>query len=633
MITPTPRAISPQDIVRIYVPPAPPEEQQQLQKQQQKKQYTFSTKESQPNNITIADTNSISRNLNNNKVYSSNNSLSGNGKIQQQQQQQISPTHQTRPTISGLEYESNRNSIIYGSGDLTPVHYTFNRDDELIKSFGDAMLNSDSGYGKAYGGSTTVTTSATTNDDIDSKHFTYQHSSSSSRRGSLSRKSPINSAMFESNVLMECSHMIKRRLSNQSNTSINFEIRTSRSNMSSTENITITEQMGNDYPSLQSARRNSTSNGESPRILTSFEQLAASRQKEQKAAAAEQNWPTNSAMKPTRNDHDDISNNRQYLYDENYSPDDDENYSYSYYNSYKSAESRQRKSPGTVSNSKRFVSESNIQYESIQRRPSKDGDHPVTNKRRPNSSGNETSPFQYDPFAVPNTHKNTSIKEYKRFYGNSVEDAFDLKPDEEPKKSSDESLSSPNSKSMLNTPVNETIPLLSMSSPLVSPAGFGKMITGPSGGTSSREFSNSIQIAASSPSNISIQSPTKQQVQKIMSPTSVQRPSRIPLMQNNQKIMTKSSPTTIQTPSPLSPNDLNRVLPPVEIISSSNKNASNSLSRKIKSPTSPANGQTFGFSSSGASNRTKKMQSQNNGSIATNSDSNTIRIKVNQNDK
>lgn len=35
-LTPTPRAISPQDIVRIYVPPAPPEEQQLHHHSQQK---------------------------------------------------------------------------------------------------------------------------------------------------------------------------------------------------------------------------------------------------------------------------------------------------------------------------------------------------------------------------------------------------------------------------------------------------------------------------------------------------------------------------------------------------------------------------------------------------------------------
>lgn len=594
MITPTPRAISPQDIVRIYVPPAPPEEKQQQQKQ--------STKESQPNNST---TNSIPRNLNNNKVYSSINSVVANGKTQQQQQR----TPPTRPTLSGLEQESNRNSIIYGSDDLTPVHYTFNQsDDELMKSFGNAMLNS----------SNSLNYIGTGGD---------QRSLSSSRRGSLSGKTPPG---FKSNELMECSHMIKRRLSSQSNSSINFEIGPVKSNVvSSTENLRLAaDRTSNDFISLQSFRRNSASNSEREVIMTSFERLATeSRQRQHHQQAAEQKRIAR------KSESDDTSNNRQYNYDNENSPDDDENYSYSYYNSYKSAESRQRKNTGTVVNSKRFVSESSIQYESVKHRTPQELGQQANNKRRPNSSGNET--LETSPFhAAPNSKKTTSIKEYKRFYSTSVEDAYEtIKPDEEPKKSSDESSSSPNSKSILNTPVNETIPLL-QSSPV---HGTHRTIYGDVIDTGDRSQPANVPLSSSVSPKKSNSSPTKiqisgsvQQTDKVTSPTSAVRPSRIPLMQSNQKYVTKSPSSTIQSTSPLSPNELNRVLPPVEI--NSNNNVNSSYSRKIKAPSSSTNGQA-GYSGSGASGRSKKHQSQNNGAIGACPDANTIRIKVNQNDK
>lgn len=132
----------------------------------------------------------------------------------------------------------------------TPVHHALDRsDDELARSLANAAP-----AGAA--------------------------ASSSSRRGSLSRKSP--SAMFESNVMLECTHMMQRRLSNQSNSSIRFELARSRSARSSQEHV-VGYGDGSDTSTIGGqANRwqlDAASNGyEAPqKLMTSFEQLATLR--------------------------------------------------------------------------------------------------------------------------------------------------------------------------------------------------------------------------------------------------------------------------------------------------------------------------------------------------------------------
>ncbi|XP_055314062.1 uncharacterized protein LOC129575144 isoform X2 [Sitodiplosis mosellana] len=562
MVTPTPRTISPQDIVRIYVPPAPPDEQKHYQNVPKLKT-SPSTKDSKPN-ISVSEANNIQKHPNNNnKLISSNGNVSASPeKTSSAPSQMAMPSASSMAAwslkpLTGLSNESNKNSIIYGSDDLTPVHCAFNQsDDDLAKSFADASLS-------------------TTSNSLGYIGIGGAGASSSSRRGSLSRKSP--STVFESNMIMECTHMIKRRLSSQSNSSINFEIR-DKSSAANSENI------GNSSLSLRL-----NSNGE--KKMTSFEQLAR-----YKGSTSDEKL------------NDEI---------DKYSPDDEENYSYSYYK-YKSAESRQRKSPTTsVESSKRFVSESNVQYESISmRQSSREIEYQPLNKRRPNSSGNETSLFQYETFSVApaanstaippssnttiaSSHKTTSIKEYKRFYGTSNEDTCD----EELKKSSDEShTSSPNSKSVLNSP--DTIPLLQSSPPSYIPK---LKLKSPVSSTMHSVYSD-----IGSPQ---LESPVK--------------PSRIPVMHlnerknSNTKIMT--SPTTHVSSNS---SELNRVLPPIETVSSSSSSNNSLSSRKLqKTPTSPNGQPTIGFA---IANRPMKLQSKNGTTLA---DSNTIRIKVNQNDK
>lgn len=144
-------------------------------------------------------------------------------------------------------------------------------------------------------------------------------------------------------------------------------------------------------------------------------------------------------------------------YDTDHSPDDDEHYAYSY----KSNETTQR-SPSAAASGKKFRSENNVQYETITLRSGSATTSTDMRKRRPSSSGNEIF-TEYESQGPPLQPKgglykksaSASLKEYKRFYGTSTEEACD---DDGPKRSSDESSSSP-SRTVLNSP-DTVIPLL-----------------------------------------------------------------------------------------------------------------------------------------------------------------------------
>lgn len=308
MITPTPRAISPQDIVRIYVPPAPPDEQK-----------------------VIATKTSPTKNAIKKSTGGSRTSLASLDK--------------TNGSVDG--YGSNRNSII--SGDATPIRRRslYRSEEELLNHFG---------AGK---------------------------STSSSRRGSLGRKSP--SMTLESNII-GCSHMARRRSSDLSN-----KIHMSLENISTSNTIT-------EYESV-------------PKRMTSFEELA----KQEKMC---------SSMRITRSN-----------VEQRFTPDDD-NFSFEQFT----------KIDSPTAASSKYVSESNIQYRGfsspIEYRPL---------KHRPSSSVEASSPDDVG-----------KLLKYSRFYS-SIDDDDEYTADE--KKSSDESSTSPNAKSILSTPVNEQIPLLS--SPLI----------------------------------------------------------------------------------------------------------------------------------------------------------------------
>lgn len=627
MITPTPRAMSPQDIVRIYVPPAPPDEQQHTpQKFQSTKANEsggrFVTKETQPNSLPLlSDSSSVQ-------------SISSNMNINNSQE--------TPKQHFSLEFPStesnNKNSIIYGSGELTPVHYSFHRsDEELVKSFSESISGHSLSHISNVGGVGAIAATAGG-----------QRSTSSSRRGSLSRKSPL--AMFESNTLMECSHILaKRRLSAHSNgLNTDNHIKLSIGN-SSSENLSNLGQP----TSLSLLRRNSLSNGESTKIMTSFEQLATYRHQTA-------NDGLDRGESPIR-----ITSSKRH---EVVSPDDEETYTYSYYNSYKSAETRQRKCPAVISNdTKKYVSESNIQYKSFATAQNSvaesDIEYTALHRRRPHSSGIETSPFQYaDSVALPTSHTAASIKEYKRFYGTSIDDDDhdrvhandDAEEDDEgePIKSSDDSSSSPITKSVPITPVNETIPLL-QSSPIS--AQHKSQISSHIYHASHTSTSNS---ASPAPSQYKLKSPSHIPIAMIQSAkekTSITspnmasppmvRPSRIPLVYNNQKILsaTVTSPVMHSSSSASSinsPNDLNRILPPVEISAGSRSNndihgqsmspLSDINNSKILSASATPNGSSYEVNGKRA---TKRVGTSSTTTTTSTTATNAIRIHVNTNDQ
>lgn len=610
MITPTPRAMSPQDIVRIYVPPAPPDEQpQQHQQHQQHHQQrsqsavanesggTCLTKESQPNSLPLFSDTSSS----------------------------IVNSQETPKQLLSLEFpnteSNNKNSIIYGSGELTPVHYSLHRsDEELVKSFSESISGHSLSHISNAGGGIGTTIAG-------------QRSTSSSRRGSLSRKSPL--AMFESNTLMECSHILaKRKLSTQSNgPNVDNRIKLSIGN-SSSENLS---NLGHSTP-LSLLRRNSLSNGESAKIMTSFEQLANTDSVDRGEA-------------PIR-----ITSRKRH---ESGSPDDDEGtYSYSYYNSYKSAESRQRKSPVVISNNtKKYVSESNIQYKTFSTAKSNaeetDIEYTALNRRRPHSSDIETSPFRFaDQGNQPASHTTTSFKEYKRFYSTSVDDdepehghsehhATDDVEDDEPIKSSDDSSASPVSKSVQITPINETIPLL-QPSPISMQHKSQMNSTIYHASQSPKAVSNASPTSASS--QFKMKSPSHIPVAKTKSPTTppdvttppMARPSRIPLVYNNQRILSGAHITSpvihsSSSASPVnSPNELNRVLPPVETVTSPSSRSANEIRSQLTSSATTPNGSSFEFNGK----RTRRIGTPSTTSSSTTSTaSNAIRIHVNTNDQ
>lgn len=425
MITPTPRAMSPQDIVRIYVPPAPPEERKP-----------------------VATNPSPTKNAMKKSISGSRTSLASLDK--------------TNGTTDG--YASNRNSII--SGDATPIRRRslYRSEEELVNHFGGTK------------------------------------STSSSRRGSLGRKSP--SLALESN-LMGCSHMARRRSSDRSN-----KIHMSLENIS-TSNTTTTE-----YETL-------------PKRMTSFEELA----RQDKMC---------SSMRITKSD-----------VEQRFTPDDDDNFSFAQFN---------KVSSPTAASSK-YVSESNIQYRAfsspIEYKPL---------KHRPASSVEASSPDDVGKL------------KYSRFFS-SVDDEDDYTADE--KKSSDESSTSPNAKSILSTPVNEQIPLI-----------MHKSLTD-DGNKSPVTLSSSL-----SNRNIHTSSTT------IVSSSTVQHHHHRPLYHSPQSQI----------------DDLNSILAPIEITQRQQK--SSSQSDTIHSSEFDERSYEFNI------NHNPKSQTKNS-----NADMNKIRIKINQNQR
>lgn len=299
MITPTPRAITPQDIVRIYVPAASPEEIEKMNGEK--------------------------------NIFEINNQFKEtNGFI--------------------IKNNSNRNS--HCSGENTPVRNSLIITDDDIYS--DLGING-------------------------------RMSTSSSRRGSMSRKSP---AFVDNDLMVECTHM------------------RSRKNSSSDTKEDISPNDPNRMKLTIGAKENDEGK---KKIMTSFEELA---KKSEERMSRSENY--GSPGKFTSDEED-----------------------FTFYQPTKSIRLKEYS---------KYESDCNIQYKALSSSIGSDTEH-RSYQRRQNSSGNESSPFESDGTK-------------SRFFGAEEYENYVSRKN----KSSDDSTPSPNSKSILTTPVNDTVPLL-LSSP------------------------------------------------------------------------------------------------------------------------------------------------------------------------
>lgn len=380
MITPTPRAMSPQDIVRIYVPPPPPDE---IQKQQQPQPKWPDSRPIKPSSENLSK-------LSNKKMFS----------------HETNTDSHKRNSIAGYDGITNRmtkNSIYQSEEELRQIT-------EMVS--GNILV-----------------------------------SSSSSRRGSMTRKSP---AVFEIDLL-ECSHLRSRK--NSLSESLNNRI---GSNLSLTDSNKVklnvsgagTDGEKSEYSTLYSSKK-----------MTSFEELAKSKKLDDQMGS-------NIIYSPSKIENGSSSIDRS-----------------SHINYASRVDSR----------------ESTIRYRTLSPLGGFDKEF------SPNSIKtivHDNSSQEYD--TLLENRKNLVLgsnktEKYNRFYNSGK--SFDDETDDDDlykiiNKSSDDSSSSPNSKSVLTTPVNETIPLL------YSPAGAAG-----SGGID--HFSNSSRYKFSIEPSNQISSPTK----------------------------------------------------------------------------------------------------------------------------
>lgn len=511
----TPRAMSPQDVVRIYVPAAPPDEESPPKAK---------VNGSPPSKILSASTISL---RSAGTIRTMNGTLNG--------------------SRDGLN-SSNRNSIISaggggGSGDVTPVRRSMYRSDEELRFAG---IASD------------------------------QKSTSSSRRGSLSRKSPSSLLSLENKLLMECSHIqASRRRSSDISNKVKLNI--------SLENVS----KSNNAMDLDTKNRKV--------LMTSFEELANKQDAAfniQRATAKSSAAASSAAL---------IKNN-------SFTPDDD-NFTML-----------------PAVSSSRYVSESNIEYKPFSTSSggsigSNDHDYHHPRQRRPSATGTTISPpantvgspSDYDVFSAKDSNK-----QYSRFFGSDVhtiDDDFD-----DPKKSSDESSSSPNAKSMISTPVNETVPLL-LASPTSPSATYQPYQDRDVENTPNSKFVLNRTYSSSLSNHAGSSSSTKK----------ASRPSRIPLFHKAMSPVDDYSAIT--------------VLPPVEVVTSSSHNITSSHShhRRIGSGGSvdfdsriaaPLGG-AYEFNRNLNQRSTTSSVGSASSGIAkvTTADLNKIRIKINQNQR
>ncbi|XP_055637351.1 uncharacterized protein LOC129776011 isoform X2 [Toxorhynchites rutilus septentrionalis] len=556
----TPRAMSPQDVVRIYVPPAPPEE---LQK---------TTPHSASTTTVVA------------AVVS----------------KKDSPGKNTNRYSNGSNYSSNGTPIVvsrqsnYNDDEFDDSRTRRNSEIELYQPYNSGRFE----YGNDYGISSSV-----------QNYVTNGRSTSSSRRGSMSRKSPA--PMLDGEFIIECSHLKNRKYIPEYHTS-----------------QTSLNQAG------VRVRNGSESN---IHRMTSFEELAKNK------------YLSGSSNSLLKNVNDDFvirhmvkaKGNRltkSEIYDTVDSSESGSNDRYEAYTSVHQKISRGHKS------------DYNIQYKNISHRGSiGEGNRHEYNsieykafKTRQTSreSGNDNSPFDYD-LLTDGRDENSALCNYDRFFNNEDDDEDKLL-----NKSSDESSTSPppnkqvqyvqKTSSLAKNTSNEFIPLLS------SPS-FTEHKTRIPSQSSSIPVSNSMKRNnySTDPFRFELSSPLTSKNQKNTGEIASSTTSRLPQQrQSSSRIPVVKSPSSLQgsmrqshkSRIPSSP-----IISPLSPTGNTQSYSRNTNGSRIPAP-------PFSPTLSGPSSLTSSQRSQYNSSLDRTripssssahhmhqgADSNKIRIKVNQ---
>ncbi|XP_062554676.1 uncharacterized protein LOC134219819 isoform X2 [Armigeres subalbatus] len=572
---PTPRAMSPLDVVRIYVPPAPPEELQKTTSQSASASTVGAAVSSGTKDVSNKNTNR----------YSNGSNYSGAG----------TPIVVSR--LSNYNDEDEDDSKTRRNSEIElyqPATYSSGRFE----------------FGSDYG-----TTSSIQN------YAANGRSTSSSRRGSMSRKSPA--PMLDGEFIIECSHLKGRKYVPDHHTS--------HSSLNQSGVVRVRNGSENNIhrmTSFEELAKNKYLGGSSSSLLKNINDDYIIRQ----MIRAKGNRMTKSEVYETVDSSESGSNDRYEIYASINSQKIARGHKSDYNIQYKNMSTR-----GPVGDTQ-LQEYNSIEYKTFKTRQSS------------KESGNDSSPFDYDLLS-DNRHENNVIRDYNRFFNNEDDDEDKLL-----NKSSDESSTSPppnrqvqyvqQNPSYTNSPNFETAPLL-------SPTSAGRKMSVPSHNSSipvsnsvkrNKYATESFRLELSSPLTSSNRRNTNESTSSTASSAFAARQnhqqqqqstgSRIPIIKSptsppssNQGSLRKPHKSRI----PTSQQSITSPLSPTGSITQSNGRNATTGSRIPAGPFSPIlPGQTQRSQHDSSLGRPRIGSSSSAHQIQQATDSNKIRIKVNQ---
>ncbi|XP_058822864.1 uncharacterized protein LOC131684205 isoform X2 [Topomyia yanbarensis] len=393
----TPRAMSPQDVVRIYVPPAPPGE---LRKPTPHSASTTTV-------MAAAAVSSAAINKKDSPTKSTGNNRHSNG---------------SNYSSSGTPVVVSRQSN-YNDDEEDEVKTRRNSEIELYQApYSSGRFE----YGSDYGATSSIQNFAVNG-----------RSTSSSRRGSMSRKSPA--PMLDGEFIIECSHLKGRKYvpeHHTSQTSLNqgaVKVRNGSEN-----NI-------HRMTSFEELAKNKYLSGSNSSLLKNISDDYIIRQ----MIRAKGNRMTRSEIYETVDSSESGSNDRYEMYASIKPQQISRGHKSDYNIQYKNLSTRGATGEG---NSQEYNS---FEYKTFKTRQSS------------RESGNDSSPFDYD-LLPDGRHENTALRDYDRFFNNEDDDEDKLL-----NKSSDESSTSPpphrqlhyvqKTPAVVKSPSIESVPLLASS--------------------------------------------------------------------------------------------------------------------------------------------------------------------------